>query len=71
MKRLIAIVLALTLIGLAACTNKTTPPDTLPSTSESEIPSVVKTTTSPESEEMTLPTMPATETFSFESKEVR
>ena len=70
MKRLIAIVLALTLIGLAACTNKTTPPDTLSSTPESEIPNVVKTTAPLESEETTLPTMPATETFSFESKEV-
>jgi len=70
MKRLVAIVLALALIGLAACSDKTNPPDTLPSTSDSETPSVADTTP-PESEKPAPPTLPATETFSFESKEVR
>ncbi len=70
MKRLISILLVLALLSIPACTKESTPPDTLPSTSASEMPSSMDTTIPPESEETAPPTLPATETFSFESKEV-
>ncbi|MGI6090405.1 MAG: hypothetical protein ACOYEL_03330 [Saccharofermentanales bacterium] len=48
-----------------------THPDTSPSASDSETPDVAATTEPPESEKTAPPTMPATEIFAYEAKEMR